>query len=91
MVDSCGTAIEFHTQFNECLSRENIFALYGNKITEENFQTACPALLYLVYSKPCDYEETTNQRPSPAQVWGFSILSVSIINVTAMIGLFITP
>lgn len=91
MVDSCGTMMEFQTQFNQCLSSEDIFARYGNKITEENFQDACPTLLYLIYSKPCDYEETIHIRPPPSQVWGFSILSVTIINLTTVVGLFITP
>ncbi|KAM5193993.1 metal cation symporter ZIP8 [Mantella aurantiaca] len=91
MVDSCGKTTEFHTHFNECLSSEEIFERYGNSITNDNFQNACPALLYLVFSHSCEYEEITNQRPSPAQVWGFGFLTVTIINLTSLVGLFITP
>ncbi|XP_018414483.1 PREDICTED: zinc transporter ZIP8 [Nanorana parkeri] len=91
MVDSCGKAMDFRTHFNKCISSEDIFAHYGNKITDKNFQDACPALLYLVFSHPCGDGEITDQRPTPAQVWGYGFLTVTIINLTALVGLFITP
>ncbi|KAM9330491.1 metal cation symporter ZIP8 [Gastrophryne carolinensis] len=91
MVSSCGAPAEFQANYNKCHSSEEIFTYYGNKVTNTNFRDACPALLYLVFSHPCENGEPSNQRPSPAQVWGFGFVSVTIINLTALLGLFITP
>lgn len=91
MLDGCGRPEEMHSSFNKCYSNEEIFAHYGNQITDVNFRDACPALLYLMFTHPCTYEEDAHQRPSTAQVWGFSFLSVTIINLTSLVGLFITP
>ncbi|XP_068126857.1 metal cation symporter ZIP8 [Hyperolius riggenbachi] len=91
MVQSCGKPEEFQKNFNKCLSSEEVFVNYGNQITHTNFRDACPSLLYLVFSHPCDHVEDVNQRPSPVQVWGFGFLTVTIINLTALVGLFITP
>ncbi|XP_056407772.1 metal cation symporter ZIP8 [Hyla sarda] len=91
MLDGCGRPEEMHSSFNKCFANEEIFAHYGNQVTENNFRDACPALLYLMLTHPCNYEEESYQRPTAAQVWGFSFLTVSIINLTSLLGLFITP
>ncbi|KAM4049668.1 metal cation symporter ZIP8 [Anomaloglossus baeobatrachus] len=91
MLESCGNPEEMHSNFNKCYTNEEIFAHYGNQITEVNFREACPALLYLMFTHPCTYEELPSQKPSTAEVWGFSFLTVTIINLTSLVGLFITP
>ncbi|XP_069832902.1 metal cation symporter ZIP8 [Dendropsophus ebraccatus] len=91
MLHGCGRPEEMHSSFNKCYSNEEIFANYGNQITEVNFRNACPALVYLMLTHPCNYEESLYERPTAAQVWGFSFLTVTIINLTSLVGLFITP
>ncbi|KAM3940197.1 metal cation symporter ZIP8 [Leptodactylus fuscus] len=91
MQDSCGKPEEMHAAFNKCYTNEEIFARFGNQITHVNFQDACPALLYQLFTHPCTNEEQPYQKPSPAQVWGFGFLTVTIINLTSLVGLFITP
>ncbi|XP_075045633.1 metal cation symporter ZIP8 [Mixophyes fleayi] len=92
MLQSCENPLELQTHFNKCFSSEEILVNYGNQITNTNFKNACPALLYLIFAHPCTYEEDElNKRPSPKEVWGFGFLTVTIINLTSMVGLFITP
>ncbi|KAE8630730.1 hypothetical protein XENTR_v10000935 [Xenopus tropicalis] len=85
-----------HLHYNRCLSTEDIFSIYNIKndqITNVTFETFCPAILHQIFFHPCTFEsqDESTQRPSPAQVWGFSFLSVTIINLTSLLGLFITP
>ncbi|XP_040276423.1 metal cation symporter ZIP8 [Bufo bufo] len=91
MLDGCGKPEEMHLSNNQCYSNEEIFAPYGGQITDENFRDACPALLYLMFTHPCTNEEQADERPTSAQVWGFGFLTVTIINLTSLLGLFITP
>ncbi|CAN2388939.1 cadmium ion transport [Pristimantis euphronides] len=90
MLDGCGRPEEILSRFNKCSSNEEIFAHYGNQITSVNFRDACPGLLYLMFSHPCTNQEA-NEKPTAVQVWGFGFLSVTIINLTSLVGLFITP
>ncbi|CAH2301245.1 zinc transporter ZIP8 [Pelobates cultripes] len=81
---------------NQCLSSEDIFKHYGlhneSQITTTNFKNICPAILYRIIAHPCTDEQNAGyQRPSPAEVWGYSFLTVTIINLTSLLGLFITP
>ncbi|XP_075705878.1 metal cation symporter ZIP8 [Rhinoderma darwinii] len=91
MLDGCGRPEEMNASLHKCYTNEEIFAHYGNQITDVNFRDACPALLYVMFTHPCTNEEESNERPTPTQVWGFSFLTVTIINLTSLVGLFITP
>ncbi|KAM4709572.1 metal cation symporter ZIP8 [Discoglossus pictus] len=100
LLDSCGYREELgrdHLHFNQCLSSEQIFSLHGldngSHITAANFNALCPAILHQVFFHPCTHrsDETTNSRPSAAQVWGFGFATVTIINLTSLLGLCITP
>ncbi|XP_077134096.1 metal cation symporter ZIP8 [Ranitomeya variabilis] len=91
MLDGCGKAEEMHSSFNKCYTNEEILAYYGNQISEVNFREACPSLLYLMFTHSCTYEEEPSEKPTPAQVWGFGFLTVTIINLTSLLGLFISP
>ncbi|XP_029452915.1 zinc transporter ZIP8 isoform X2 [Rhinatrema bivittatum] len=82
---------------HQCLSSEQIFNLYGlqngSQITESNFGTICPAVLQQVFFHPCDPKSAKEEKPRPSssQVWGFGILSVTIISLASLLGLFLTP
>ncbi|XP_053317523.1 metal cation symporter ZIP8 [Spea bombifrons] len=99
IMDACDTRNEIrqHLALNECLSGEEIFSMYGlqneSHITNDSFRSICPAMLYQIFTHPCIPGESdpSNKRPSPAEVWGYSFLTVSIINLTSLLGLFITP
>ncbi|XP_063791024.1 metal cation symporter ZIP8 [Pseudophryne corroboree] len=91
MRDRCENPLELQTNLNKCLSSEEILANYENEITDTNFGDACPALLYVTVGHPCTHEAESIMKPSPSQVWGFGFLTVTIINLTSLVGLFITP
>ncbi|KAM8938664.1 metal cation symporter ZIP8 [Pelodytes ibericus] len=82
--------------FNKCLSSEEVFSIYGlqndSQITNSTFRAFCPAILHQIFSHPCKANpESIYERPSTAEVWGYSFLTVTIINLTSLLGLFITP
>ncbi|XP_030046612.1 metal cation symporter ZIP8 [Microcaecilia unicolor] len=86
-----------HLHYNQCLTSEQIFNLYGlqneSHIMESNFKTICPAVLQQVFFHPCDLTTAIEgkPRPSTSQVWGFGFLSVTIISLASLLGLFLTP
>lgn len=85
-----------HLHYNECLSGEQIFSIYdmqnGSQLTASNFTTICPAILQQISFHPCGQSELRNKtRPSSAEVWGFGFLSVTLISLPSLFGLFITP
>nr|XP_033812790.1 zinc transporter ZIP8 [Geotrypetes seraphini]XP_033812798.1 zinc transporter ZIP8 [Geotrypetes seraphini] len=83
--------------YNQCLTSEQIFSRYGwqneSQIVESNFKTICPAVLQQMFFHPCDSRTAIEGKPrsSAAQVWGFGFLSVTIISLASLLGLFITP
>ncbi|KAG9480304.1 hypothetical protein GDO78_012010 [Eleutherodactylus coqui] len=91
MLDGCRRPNEILSSFNKCSSNEEIFAHYGNQITDVNFRDACPSLLYLLFTHPCNHDEESYERPTALQVWGFGFLTVTIINLTSLVGLFLIP
>ncbi|KAG8454151.1 hypothetical protein GDO86_000698 [Hymenochirus boettgeri] len=84
-----------HLNYNQCLSTEEIFSIYNynGQINSSTFEKLCPAILHQVFFHPCTHGHLTNTKPRPssAQVWGFGFLTVTIINLTSLLGLFITP
>ncbi|XP_010226883.1 PREDICTED: zinc transporter ZIP14 [Tinamus guttatus] len=58
-----------------------------------------PAVLQQLETRACasenleneEDEKTEESRPSAAEVWGFGFLSVSMINVASLLGVFIVP
>uniref|UniRef100_A0A8C5PRK7 Solute carrier family 39 member 8 n=1 Tax=Leptobrachium leishanense TaxID=445787 RepID=A0A8C5PRK7_9ANUR len=98
MMDFCQRREENrgHPAFTKCLSSEEVFKLYGlqneSQVTKANFGSICPAILYQVFAHPCTPSDNPgHQRPSPLEVWGYGFLTVTIINLTSLLGLFITP
>ncbi|XP_069486801.1 metal cation symporter ZIP8 [Ambystoma mexicanum] len=83
--------------FNQCMSGEQIFSIYGmpngSQLTGSNFTALCPAVLQQMAFHPCgiqaDHKNKT--RPSSAEVWGFGFLAVTLISLPSLFGLFIMP
>ncbi|CAN7938919.1 unnamed protein product, partial [Ixodes hexagonus] len=53
----------------------------------------CPVLLFQLRHEACSFSARprARQRPSPAQVWGFGLLSVLVISCCSLAGLVIVP
>ncbi|KFO25881.1 Zinc transporter ZIP8 [Fukomys damarensis] len=79
----------------ECLSAEDIFALHGfsngTRITSADFPSICPAVLQQLTFHPCEAKPRLSSKPSLSQVWGYGLLSVTIINLASLLGLVLTP
>lgn len=89
-------------QFNssKCLPADTL-AIYSmseeSRLDGRGFQELCPTMLQQLDAGSCrahkgeEQSSDTYPRPSDAEVWGFSFLSVTIINVSALTGVFIVP
>lgn len=81
--------------FNQCLSAEEVFTLHGfsntTRITSADFPSICPAVLQQLTFHPCEAELRPSSKPSLSQVWGYGLLSVTIINLASLLGLVLTP
>lgn len=55
----------------------------------------CPVLLFQLHHEACTFAQGSQPRgrtrPSPAQVWGFGVLSVLVISCCSLAGLVIVP
>ncbi|KAM8802908.1 metal cation symporter ZIP8 isoform 1-T2 [Rhynchonycteris naso] len=81
--------------FNQCLSAEDIFSLHGfsnvTQISSMNFSVICPAVLQQLNFHPCEERSKHKTKPSLSEVWGYGLLSVTIINLASLLGLILTP
>ncbi|XP_061837729.1 metal cation symporter ZIP14 [Nerophis lumbriciformis] len=85
---------------SKCLPADTL-ALYSmdehSRLDGRGLHTLCPTLLQQLDAGTCraqKEEEPSTQvspRPTDAEVWGFSFLSVSVINVFALTGVFMVP
>ncbi|XP_060102977.1 metal cation symporter ZIP8 isoform X2 [Heteronotia binoei] len=78
------------------MSAEDILSVHGmpnsSKITDSSFSTICPAVLQQMIFHPCERALSKgNSKPTPAEVWGFGFLAVTIINFASLLGLVLTP
>ncbi|XP_042328203.1 metal cation symporter ZIP14 isoform X1 [Sceloporus undulatus] len=92
-----------HKNLSWCFSSSDLFATHnlseGSHIGQSEFQEFCPTILQQLESKAClsenleneEDERTEEGRPTSAEVWGFGFLSVSLINLAALLGVFIVP
>uniref|UniRef100_A0A8B9V177 Metal cation symporter ZIP14 n=1 Tax=Anas zonorhyncha TaxID=75864 RepID=A0A8B9V177_9AVES len=88
---------------SRCFSSSELFAIHnlseGSAVGRSELREFCPAVLQQLESGACaaenleneENEQTEESRPSSAEVWGFGFLSVSVINVASLLGLFIVP
>ncbi|KAL8173945.1 UNVERIFIED_CONTAM: hypothetical protein K2H54_035079 [Gekko kuhli] len=92
-----------HRNLSWCFSSSELFATHnlseGSHLGQREFQDFCPAILQQLESKACmsenleneEDEQTEEGKPSATEVWGFGFLSVSLINLAALLGVFIVP
>ncbi|XP_077161634.1 metal cation symporter ZIP14 isoform X2 [Paroedura picta] len=101
--DNVSHAEQQHRNISWCFSSSELFATHnlseGSHLGQREFQDFCPAILQQLESKACmsenleneEDEQTEEGKPSSAEVWGFGFLSVSLINLAALLGVFIVP
>nr|XP_057926198.1 metal cation symporter ZIP14 isoform X3 [Doryrhamphus excisus] len=85
---------------SKCLPADTL-ALYRmseqSRLDGRGLQELCPSMLQQLDAGACrahQEEEPSGDvspRPSDAEVWGFSFLSVTVINVFALTGVFVVP
>ncbi|XP_063165957.1 metal cation symporter ZIP8 isoform X2 [Candoia aspera] len=85
-----------HLHYNQCMSAEDIFSLYGmsnrSRVMETTFSTICPAVLQQLIFHPCEKSvPKSGSKPSSTEVWGFGFLAVTIISLASLLGLVLTP
>ncbi|XP_025898081.1 zinc transporter ZIP14 [Nothoprocta perdicaria] len=88
---------------SRCFGSAELFAMHNlsaaSRLGARELQDFCPAVLQQLESGACapenleneEDERTEESRPSAAEVWGFGFLSVSMINVASLLGVFIVP
>ncbi|XP_062472940.1 metal cation symporter ZIP14 isoform X2 [Pezoporus occidentalis] len=100
-----GNASAPRGNLSRCLSSGELFALHnlsaGSAVGPRELQGLCPAILQQLESGACgagagaaerdEGEQAEESRPSAAEAWGFGFLSVSMINVAALLGVLIVP
>ncbi|XP_043095096.1 metal cation symporter ZIP14 isoform X2 [Puntigrus tetrazona] len=83
---------------SQCLAADTL-AAYGmnekSRIDERGLQEICPTMIQQLDSQACksqqDQEPETSPRPTDAEVWGYSVLSVTLISAFALTGVFVVP
>ncbi|XP_026199104.1 zinc transporter ZIP14 isoform X1 [Anabas testudineus] len=85
---------------SKCLS-EDTLAVYSiseqSRLDGQGLRELCPTMLQQLDAGTCKaqrHEELSDDpspRPSDAEVWGFSFLSVTVINAFSLTGVFIVP
>ncbi|XP_061552886.1 metal cation symporter ZIP8 [Phycodurus eques] len=80
----------------ECLSAEQILSHFGfpnaSRLSAAHLEAVCPAVLTQVLVPSCPY--TAPEPPPPAlrySAWGWGFLSVTVINLAALLGLLLIP
>ncbi|KAK7164139.1 hypothetical protein R3I94_002762 [Phoxinus phoxinus] len=86
------------TNGSKCLAADTL-AAYGmseqSRIDERGLQEICPTMIQQLDSQACkaqqDQESETSPRPTYAEVWGYSILSVTVVSAFALTSVFVVP
>ncbi|KTF90426.1 hypothetical protein cypCar_00025489 [Cyprinus carpio] len=86
------------TNASQCLAADTL-AAYGmseqSLIDERGLQEICPTMIQQLDSQACktrqDQESETSPRPTYAEVWGYSVLSVTLISAFALTAVFVVP
>ncbi|KAM6431875.1 metal cation symporter ZIP14 isoform 2-T4 [Liasis olivaceus] len=92
-----------HRNLSWCFSSSELFATHNlsewSHLGWSEFQEFCPTILQQLESKACMSENLENEedermkegKPSSTEVWGFGFLSVTLINLASLLGVFIVP
>ncbi|KAJ4941678.1 hypothetical protein JOQ06_011555, partial [Pogonophryne albipinna] len=86
------------TNSSKCLAADTL-AIYSiseqSRLDGRGLQELCPTMLQQLDAGTCraqkEEESSIGPRPTDAEVWGFSFLSVTIINLFSLTGVFIMP
>ncbi|XP_044052191.1 metal cation symporter ZIP14 isoform X2 [Siniperca chuatsi] len=83
-----------------CLAADTL-AIYSiseqSRLDGQGLQELCPTMLQQLDAGTCrvqnkeELSSDTSPRPTDAEVWGFSILSVTVINAFSLLGVVIVP
>ncbi|KAH1177826.1 hypothetical protein KIL84_011528 [Mauremys mutica] len=88
---------------SRCFSSSELFTAHnlseGSHVGPSKFQEFCPTILQQLESQACtaenleneENEQTEEGKPSSVEVWGFGFVSVSLINLASLLGVFIVP
>ncbi|KAM8760267.1 metal cation symporter ZIP14 isoform 1-T3 [Acanthopagrus schlegelii] len=94
------TATPQKTNSSKCLPADTL-AIYSigeqSRLDGQGLQELCPTMLQQLDAGTCKAQNKEEQsgdpslRPTDAEVWGFSFLSVTVINAFSLTGVFIVP
>lgn len=83
---------------SKCLTARDLYQIYGltltSRISASELLTFTPALVYQAQLNVCKMnatEQVPHRSPSPAEVWGYGFLFVTIINLSSLVGVAIIP
>ncbi|KAK2852831.1 hypothetical protein Q7C36_008032 [Tachysurus vachellii] len=78
----------------ECLSAPDLLDAFGlsnvSELTVDQLELICPAVITQVLLPSCPYMTPSTITTDP-QVWGYSFLAVTIINLASLLGLLLVP
>ncbi|KAG7334224.1 hypothetical protein KOW79_002631 [Hemibagrus wyckioides] len=78
----------------ECLSAPDLLDAFGlsnvSELTVDQLELICPAVITQVLLPSCPYTTSSAITTDP-QVWGYSFLAVTIINLASLLGLLLVP
>lgn len=79
----------------ECPSSGEILSHFGmrnlSRLTVGDLETICPAVLTQVLLPSCPHTVQEESYPFHYSVWGYGFLAVTLINLAALLGLFLIP
>lgn len=79
----------------KCPSAGQILSQLGlanlSQLSVEHLERLCPAVLTQVVLPSCPYVVPESQPPVDYSVWGYGFLAVTVINLAALLGLFLLP
>ncbi|XP_012682266.2 metal cation symporter ZIP8 [Clupea harengus] len=79
----------------ECMSPEELLVYHGlgnvSELTLSQLEVMCPAFLTQVLLPACPYVGPGDTKPPASHVWGYGFLAVTLINLAALLGLFLVP
>ncbi|XP_026536953.1 zinc transporter ZIP14 [Notechis scutatus] len=92
-----------HWNISKCFSSSELFATHNlsesSHLGRREFKEFCPTILQQLESRAClpenlekeEEEGAKEGKPSSTEVWGFGFLSVTLINLASLLGVFIVP
>ncbi|XP_016417596.1 zinc transporter ZIP8-like [Sinocyclocheilus rhinocerous] len=83
----------------ECSSLSELLSAFGlsntSAVSLNDLEMMCPAILNQVLLPACPYTSPSNHNDSSLlpdhKVWGYGFLAVTVINLAALLGLFLVP